>query len=311
MKPRFCAFCESPQFISSPTLQPGTQLIQCSRCGAAFTDPQPSPTDLERQYSETYYGPENVKFLHSFEKLVGLITRWRAQRINELLAPHSRIFEIGCGRGLLLASLAHRGHECHGTERSELAARRARKNVGLKIYTSPLEQCSLEPNYFDLVILWHVLEHMEQPGHCLSYISRVLKPGGLLLVEVPNYSSLQSRLAGKYWFHLDINRHLYHFSKEGLKELLDKSDFELTKQSTFSWDQCPYGALQSLLNLLGLPPELLYRLLKREIQLPWHEKAFQFLLAAALVVPLTGFSIIESLMGKGGVIRAIARNQRK
>jgi 2-polyprenyl-3-methyl-5-hydroxy-6-metoxy-1,4-benzoquinol methylase len=114
---------------------------------------------------------------------------------------------------LLLIQLAQLGHECHGSERSELAAQRARKTVGLRIYTTPLAQSGLEPHSFDLVILWHVLEHLEEPEQYLSLINHMLRPGGLLLLEVPNYSSLQSQFSGKHWFHLDLDRHLYHFSK--------------------------------------------------------------------------------------------------
>jgi len=311
MKPRPCVACDSLDFIWSPTIQPAVQLNRCNRCGMSSTHPRPSPTELERRYSQTYYGPKNLKFLHAFERLIAWITWRRARRIHGMVAPHSRILEIGCGRGLLLKHLAQLGHECHGSERSELAAQRARKTVGLRIYTRSLEQCGLESNYFDLVILWHVLEHLEEPGQSLSFVNRLLRPGGLLLLEVPNYTSLQSQFSGKHWFHLDIERHLYHFSKEGLKKLLGKTQFQVIDQSTFSWDQCPYGALQSCLNLLGFPAELLYQLLKRETTLPRHKKTLQFLLAGLLALPATAFSIVESLSGRGGVVRAIAQSKRQ
>jgi 2-polyprenyl-3-methyl-5-hydroxy-6-metoxy-1,4-benzoquinol methylase len=311
MKPSLCIACDSLDFISYPTIQPAIQLIQCKRCKISYTHPRPNLSELEKHYSETYYGPENAKFLHVIESLVGWITGRRARRIHEMVAPHSRILEIGCGRGLLLKHLAQLGHECHGSERSELAAQRVRKTVGLRIYTTPLEQSGLEPNSFDLVILWHVLEHLEEPAQHLSFLNRLLRPGGQLLLEVPNYTSLQSQFFGKHWFHLDLARHLYHFSKEGLKDLLGKTGFQIEALSSFSWEQCPFGALQSSLNLLGFPTELFYRLIKREISVPWRINALQFLLAGLLVVPATGYSIVEALLGKGGVIRAVARSQPK
>jgi 2-polyprenyl-3-methyl-5-hydroxy-6-metoxy-1,4-benzoquinol methylase len=149
----------------------------------SYTHPRHNLTQLEEHYSEKYYGPENVKFLLLFESLVGWITARRARKIHQRVAPHSRILEIGCGRGLLLKNLAQLGHECHGSERSELAAQRARKTVGLQIYTTQLEQSDLEPNSFDLVILWHVLEHLEDPEQHLSFLNHLLRPGGLLLLE--------------------------------------------------------------------------------------------------------------------------------
>jgi len=309
MKLSPCIACDSLEFLVSPTIQPAIQLIQCKQCGISYTDPRPNLTELEKHYSEMYYGPENAKFLNVVESLVGWITGSRARRIHEMVTPHSRILEIGCGRGLLLKQLAQLGHECHGSERSDLAAQRARKTVGLRIYTTPLAESGLEPHSFDLVILWHVLEHLEEPEQYLSLINHILRPGGLLLLEVPNYNSLQSQFSGKHWFHLDLDRHLYHFSKEGLNELLSKSRFQVREQSTFSWEQCPFGALQSSLNLLGFSTELLYRLLKREISPPWHQKALQFLIAGMLAVPATSFSVVEALLGRGGVLRTVARSQ--
>lgn len=308
MRPRPCVACDSLDFISSPTTKPARQLIQCKRCGSSYTYPQYIPTELEKYYSEAYYGPENVKFMHLFETLVGWFTARRAQGIHEMVSPHCRILEVGCGRGLLLKQLAQFGHECYGSERSELAAQRARKTAGLRIFTTPLEQSGLEPKSFDLVILWHVLEHLEEPEQHLNFLNRLLKPGGLLLLEVPNYTSLQSLIFGKYWFHLDLDRHLYHFSKNGLKELLGKTRFQIESLSTFSLDQCPFGVLQSSLNLLGFPTEMFYRMMKKEISPPWHKKSLQFLLAGLLAVPATGYSIVEALVGKGGVIRAVARS---
>lgn len=309
MKLTPCIACDSLEFRVSPTIRPAIQLMECKRCGISYTSPRPNPTELAKHYSETYYGPENVKFLNVIESLVGWISGRRALKIHKMVAPHSRILEIGCGRGLLLKQLAQFGHECHGSERSELAAQRARKTVGLRIYTTPLEQSGLEPHSFDLVIMWHVLEHLEAPEQCLSFVNHILRPGGLLLLEVPNYSSLQSQFSGKHWFHLDLDRHLYHFSKKGLIELLCKFRFEVKERSTFSWEQCPFGALQSALNLLGFPTELFYRLLKREISFLWHQKALQFLIAGLLAVPATAFSVLEALLGRGGVLRAVARSQ--
>ncbi|MFN8007208.1 MAG: class I SAM-dependent methyltransferase, partial [Terriglobia bacterium] len=309
MKLHSCIACGSQDLDLTPTLRPSVQLIQCRHCGMSHTFPRLDPKELEQHYSETYYGPENVKFTEGFERIVAWNTARRARSIHHLLRPHSRILEIGCGRGLLLRHLSQLGHECHGTERSELAAQRARKTVGLRIYTLPLEQCGIEPHSFDLVILWHVLEHLEEPEHTLTVVHQLLKPGGKLLLEVPNYSSCQSRYSGKHWFHLDLDRHLYHFSQEGLNALLAKTRFQVQKQSTFSWEQCPYGALQSSLNLLGFPTEQFYRLLKREISLPWGEKAFQFLLAGLLAGPAAGFSLLEAGMGRGGVLRIVAESQ--
>jgi hypothetical protein len=179
--------------------------------------------------------------------------------------------------------------------------------VGVKIYTTPLEECGFQEGSFDLAILWHVLEHLEDPSQTFELLSQLLKAGGLLLLEVPNYSSIQSRLAGKHWFHLDTEHHLHHFSNQGLQRLLRRRGFEILKTSTFSAEQCPYGALQSFLNMIGFPREQLYRLLKREIAQPFLKKSVHYALAALLTPAAASFSLAEALLGKGGVLRVTAR----
>jgi len=307
MIPETCVACGCTRFSGIPTSSAASYLRRCEQCGTAWTDPKPSFEELEASYSQSYYGPDNVKFISLLEGFVEWFTRQRARWIHRKINAHSRILEIGCGRGLLLNALSRLGHECHGTERSGLAAKRAQRLVGVKIYTTELDNCNLEKESFDLVILWHVLEHLERPDQTLAQVFQLLKSGGLVLVEVPNLSSLQSRLAGKHWLHLDIERHLFHFSADGLRRLLKSIGLIVTEESTFSWEQCPFGVLQSSLNSLGLKTNTLYKLLKREVIVPVPVLLLYYLLAAMFVLPASAFVALESLMGNGGVLRVTAR----
>jgi SAM-dependent methyltransferase len=302
-----CIACGSSRFSYSPTVSGVVRLVRCQGCGTAYTHPRPEGNELEENYSPSYYGPQNVKFVPLIERWVAWMTQRRAHWIDKKIAPHGRILEIGCGRGLLLKALSHLGHECHGTERSELAAARAQRIVGIRIYTQPLEQCPLRENSFDAVILWHVLEHLENPDAILRHLFRLMKPEGLLIIEVPNLSSLQSRLAGKYWFHLDIERHLYHFSPKGMQKLLKSAGFQGLAGSTFSLEQCPFGTLQSFLNSLGFPAQGFYKLLKKEISLPLPKALLYFSLSGLAIFPATLFAFVESLLGRGGVLTVTAR----
>jgi SAM-dependent methyltransferase len=307
MIPEICVACGSAHFSIVSANSATFRLRRCEQCGTAITDPKPSSEKLEASYSQSYYGLENVKFVSLVEGVVAWITQLRARWIHQKLKAHSRILEIGCGRGLLLGALARLGHECHGTERSSLAAKRAQRIVGVKVYTAPLDHCNLEKESFDLVVLWHVLEHLERPGQTLAQVFEFLRAGGMLLLEVPNLSSFQSRLAGKHWLHLDIERHLFHFTPDGLTRLVEAAGFSVTEQRTFSWEQCPFGVLQSLLNSLGLGSDRIYKLLKREIVLPFPLKLLQYALAATFAFPATVFAGFESLLGRGGVIQVTAR----
>jgi SAM-dependent methyltransferase len=307
MIPETCLACGSAHFSVASTNFARFHLRRCEQCGTAFTDPKPSSEELEASYSQVYYGPENVKFVSPMEGIVGWLTQRRARWIHRKIKAHSRILEIGCGRGLLLSALARLGHECHGTERSGLAGKRAQNTVGVRVYTAPLEGCNLEKKAFDLVILWHVLEHLERPDQTLVQVFQLLKEDGLLVLEVPNLSSLQSQLTGKHWLHLDIERHLFHFTIDGLRRLLRATGFSVAEEHTFSWEQCPFGILQSLLNSLGMGSNRLYKLLKREIVLPLPSKFLQYGLCTVLVLPAILFAGFESWLGMGGIIRVTAR----
>jgi len=302
-----CIACGADEFRTTPLDQQNRSLRTCVSCATSETLPKPDPTTLEAQYSETYYGPDNVKFVPAVEGLVAWITRKRAARVHALMRGRGRILEIGCGRGLLLQKLSRLGYECHGIERSALAARRAAKTEGLRVYTQPLEDCHFAARYFDAVIVWHVLEHLDFPRATLAQISRVLKPGGLLYLEVPNVSSLQSCSTGKNWFHLDLEHHLYHFSTNGLHRLLLSTGFQVEKTTTLSMEQGPYGVLQSWLNAMAGEQGKLYRILKREISPRLGVKLGQFAVAGTLALPSLLFALIEAAIGRGGVLRVVAR----
>jgi 2-polyprenyl-3-methyl-5-hydroxy-6-metoxy-1,4-benzoquinol methylase len=302
-----CVVCGESQLLRTATVLEKVYLLTCQECGTASTFPQPKSDELEQQYSETYYGRENVKFVAAIERVIYAISQRRARWINKKIGSPGKILEIGCGRGLLLKAMSQLGHECHGIERSKLAATRAQRTPGISVYAKPLEQCKLPEGYFDLVIFWHVLEHLENPADTLHRVAKLLRPGGLLIIEVPNLSSLQSRVFGKYWLHLDLERHLFHFSAGGLRTLLETYGFHQTSLHTFSWEQCPFGVLQSLLNWLGLPREALYKILKKEVSPPFAEKLFHFALAAAALGPATLFAMAECLLGRGGVLRVTAQ----
>jgi SAM-dependent methyltransferase len=114
-------------------------------------------------------------------------------------------------------------------------------------------------------MIWHVLEHLPDPRKTLLECHRILRPGGRIVIAVPNFSSLQARLGGSGWFHLDLPRHLYHFPAMALHQLLNDCGYECTSQYHFSLRQNPFGWVQSTLNRVpGLPRNSLYALLQAQ-----------------------------------------------
>jgi SAM-dependent methyltransferase len=122
------------------------------------------------------------------------------------------------------------GWEVHGVEVAPELAQHAREEFNLDVSTGPAEVALPRfPNdHFDVVSMWHVLEHLFDPSWVLAEVYRILKPGGRLMLEVPNFHSLSRFILRTYWFPLELPRHLYHFTPQTLQAMLTKGGFRVT-----------------------------------------------------------------------------------
>ena len=165
------------------------------------------------------------------------------------------------------------------------------------------------------VIFWHSLEHFGDSMAALDRAAEILKPGGLLVIAVPNLESPQARATGANWFHLDIPRHYVHFSERGLKKVIEQRGFRIVDVAHFNLEQNPYGWIQSLLNFV-FEYNLLYSILKdpeaRAHQL--HHYPLQAIGSAILGVLLLPVSfvlmMIETALRRGGTIEVYAIKER-
>jgi SAM-dependent methyltransferase len=241
----------------------------------------------------------------------GLLARRRARRLAAGLPPRARVLDIGCGDGRLLAALAALGHEGVGTERASDHPRAGAARSGLEIRDGDLTDGSLAGARFDLCIYWHVLEHLHDPRASLLEAWRLIKPGGRLVVAVPNLESIQAGWAGSAWFHLDLPRHLFHFTPSSLAALLARAGFGVQWIGHHAVEQNPFGILQSALNRWarpGAPPNVLYEELKGN-QLSGGARGARLARRTAYVLGMPValvLATLESLAGRGGTIEAWA-----
>lgn len=267
-------------------------VVACGTCGLLHTSPFLTGPDLAAYYDSTYYGQGQGKFLPRLESLLRAMARRRARRLLQRLPAHAgevtRVLDVGCGRAVLLEAMAGLGAECHGLEREGFDA--AGVDAGVSMHLGTVDSLPFGPGSFQLVILWHVLEHLEKPGDVLLQLAELLAPGGLLAVAVPNIDSLQARWFGADWFHLDLPRHLWHFSPRSLERLWLAAGLEKVDASCFSAEQNLFGFIQSLLNrLLPGTPNRLYRAMQGDT----HYSLPVWLIAAACVAP---FALLESVL---------------
>ncbi|MEW5802551.1 MAG: class I SAM-dependent methyltransferase [bacterium] len=285
---------------------PSAVLVRCPHCNLWWIDPLPSPSRIQEFYPPEYYGIHNEKFHESLEAFVQLFCRLRTERAAGLPLKRKRALDIGCGRGQSLKILQKNGYESYGTELSPFSARAAASIPGVRIFTQGLLDCHFPNRFFDLVIVWHVLEHLPNPAEVLREIFRILTPGGVLLLCVPNIESIQARLAGSNWFHLDLPRHLYQYNPFALTRLLTSVGFCISRYHTFSIEQGPFGLLQSILNIIGFPRDGLYRMLHRTWTSGQDVSFFSRLVQTELFLFSMPFMIwicsFLSLLGQGGVI---------
>lgn len=156
--------------------------------------------------------------------------------------------DLGCGTGSFLLAMKRRGFKTFGVDVSKNACEIARKN-GVEVLNGKLDDQIFQARYFDVITLWHVFEHLHNPASTLKEISRILKKDGILVIEVPNIDNFSFSLFKKYYFHLDLPRHLHHWSPKTIEMILNKNGFKVLHQDNFSL-AFPLSLFHSFFNFL-------------------------------------------------------------
>lgn len=289
-------------------------LIVCPQCGLGRFDPMLSDAEIGALYTEEYYGQPGTKFRPIVERLVRAVAARHISFLSRGLVPGARILDVGCGRGVLFGPLADKGFEVYGVEVNEDAVRGCDPRADVRV-AARLSDAAFEEGLFDLVVIWHVLEHLPAPAETIRECHRILKPGGRLIVAVPNFSSFQATWSGPDWFHLDPPRHLYHFPFTALCRMVENAGFDVGSSYHFSLRQNPFGWIQSALNRFTKQPMGgLYTMLHRgeggrTVPFSWPTRLGMW---AALVIgaPLAiGASMVAAWRKSGGTVHIVATRQ--
>jgi len=281
----------------------------CEACVLGKTVPSPDDATLHELHSTQYYrNGEGVRFATPFEWLVEGMRRWRVYRLSHFVR-NGRALDIGCGSGRFLRALRHSGWEVAGLELNDDTATAARTVHGLMVETA---LGAFTDESFDLISITHVLEHIRDPRQMLADCGRLLKPGGVIAVAVPNIDSWQARWTRDGWFHLDLPRHLWHFSEGWLSATLNECGFEVLKARRLDLAHNIFGWLQSLLNSLGLRYNRFYSFLSSDDldtdNLTHYFSLVVSLLLLPLFIPLSLLlAVLEALFHAGGTVEIIAR----
>jgi 2-polyprenyl-3-methyl-5-hydroxy-6-metoxy-1,4-benzoquinol methylase len=237
-------------------------IVQCRQCDLAQTAPAPSEQELDGYYPQGYHSTTR-RYRGGLDRVLTMVHRSRIRAIERLAGGRGSVLDIGCGPGVLINQMRSRGWRVRGTERSPSAAQQARNVFRLDVSAVDVDDLVAAGANYDAVVLWHVAEHLHAPQQTLRGIARLLRPGGVLLIAVPNFASPEARFGRSGWFHLDVPRHLVHFTPATLLAMLVAEGFRPVKASHLVPEYDLFSFVQTVENRLGLPPNLLYDVVRR------------------------------------------------
>jgi SAM-dependent methyltransferase len=282
-------------------------VVACRKCGLLYVNPRPTREEMGRFYPETYSWKETLEAASFLTQWVRKLERGyryhllkdEASKVTRFMGRSSgRVLDIGCGAGDRLDVLRSMEFETYGVETSD-SADYAKDHLKLNVFRGDLFSANFPDDFFDVVTLYNVLEHIHDPTRVIIEIHRILKKEGFLIIQVPNKDSLQFRVFKERWAAFDVPRDLYYFGVDTLCSLLGKVDFHVSKIDQFmTWWHPPTLVLSLFPNL--------------DPQKAWAEEGggrnpfFQrmaWVLCTLLASPLTQ---VESWVGNGAVVTCYA-----
>lgn len=300
-----CPICSSGEFSvkhQSVPQFPTASIVKCKQCNHLYTYSDKDVSTENLYNDEVYKVVENRDSI--FDKILNFEYSGVVDQISWLEKNKGTLLDFGCGKGKFGSLAQQSGWKVKCVETAPDRAAYAREVYKLDVSTEFYSSGKIFNIDFDVLTLFHVLEHLPAPEQLLRQLVKDnVRKNGLVLIEVPNIESLQSSIAGNRWIHLDVPRHINHFTQSRLEELLRSMGLNPVKQKTFSVHLGILGMLDSLLKKFGYRKNIIYELKNRKNPL--------LLIGIGLMLP---FAIIlesiASLTAKGGIIRFYCINQQ-
>jgi len=294
-----CELCGAPLQprligVRDPISLERFDVLDCPSCGLGMTHPK--PTNVSSYYGPRYYGERHW--------ITTAYCTWRRLRVIRLTLGRDcrpSLLDVGCGDGTFLRAAQQKGWQVSGTELRDAGPIPSR---AIRVWSS----LSDIEDRFDCVTAWHVLEHLPDPQESAREIRRLLKPGGALLLSVPDGGGWQSRCSGPFWFHLDVPRHLFHFDLPSLRLLLENAGFEVACVWHHELEYDLFGWIQSALNAWLEVPNVLFDALTGRPPRTGRLPILWSLLFAAFSFPVAFLlTVLSTLARRGGTLIVAAR----
>lgn len=208
------------------------QIVQCESCGFKFTNPRPIEETIAKYYhSSDYISHSNSSkgIINSLYQIARKFTISKKVSLIKSVKPEGKtILDYGCGTGEFLHAIKKAGWRTKGIEPNPEARIFAKSNYLVEVF-EPSEINSFPAKSFDVITLWHVLEHVHKLDETIDSFKKLLNDNGILLIAVPNSNASESNTYHGFWAAYDVPRHLYHFSSESITQLFKKHQMQLLK----------------------------------------------------------------------------------
>ncbi len=214
------------------------EIVKCKGCGFRFTNPRPVAADLGKYYESAEYISHSDSRKGLFASIYQQVRKYTLSRKLSMLSKFQQkgeLLDIGCASGQFLHYMSEHGWNTTGIEPDEKTRERAITEFGLQIF--PEEKLNtLNRSSFDVITMWHVLEHVSDLNGRMEQLKTLLEPQGTLFIAVPNCDSFDANKYGQFWAGYDLPRHLYHFTKSDIKLLSEKNGFTIVNILPMKFD---------------------------------------------------------------------------
>lgn len=206
-------------------------IFRCSECEFLFTQDSPEESEIAGFYeSDSYISHSDTSegFSNKIYRIARSVMLHKKKKLIKKLTGLQKgsLLDIGSGTGYFAGTMKKAGWQARGIEINTKARQFSISHFGLNI-TTPDKISNIESNSFDCITLWHVLEHFHNPFNYISEISRLLKPGAICVIALPNCSSYDAEHYNQFWAAWDVPRHLWHFKPSSFRIFSEKFQFAL------------------------------------------------------------------------------------
>ncbi|MBU3917394.1 MAG: class I SAM-dependent methyltransferase [Proteobacteria bacterium] len=237
-----CILCNSSEREELLT-KDSWQVYRCISCGLGVLDPRPTKEEIVK-----LYGQEIVKLYgqdYYAEPGLGELEQDSPEFVHRLSLESSRIrfvrsqkkkgelLDMGCGNANFLAACQKKGFSVQGMDISDYAVKYAREKLKIQISVGDVGDVKMPHNYFDVITMWHFLEHTENPREVILQAKQWLKKDGIMIIEVPNYESTDAKAERENWVDWQLPYHLFHFTPSSLRQLLKETGFKVIKTKNY------------------------------------------------------------------------------